>query len=267
MLLKVGWYSLWVISFQDPYWKGISLACASPFSTINMTNKTHRFLKKDTAYEVANLKNSLQKKKKAVQTSSWVVQKAAQLSHVTSLVTWKAFAVLLLLIHPATVRRWSTHLSQLENWFYGETSAALSWQNRQIHCQHKRIHRQKWTSQIKDIKYVSEGLWFDLHSIADQHDPEKIWAVSNTVYWLNPKLMLMFLYHPSLPWLTPMPASLRPGVVAFGVGSREPSGQSVRRTDRHSSLHIPPFLSSHASLGPSGLYIRPHMLPPTSPSI
>lgn len=207
------------------------------------------------------------KKKQAVQTSSRVVQKAAQLSHVTSLVTWKAFAVLLPLIHPATVRRWSTHFSQLVNWFHGKTSAALSWQNRQIHCQQRRTHRQNWTSQIKDIKDVSDGFvgWSWLHSRSTRSRGNlsgiKHW------YWLNPKLMLMFLYHPSVPWLTLMPASLRPGVVAFGVGSREPSGQSVRRTDRHSSLHIPPFLSSHASLGPSGLYIRPHMLPPTSPSI
>lgn len=62
-----------------------------------------------------------------------------------------------------------------------------------------------------------------------------------------------------------MSASLRPGAVACGVGSREPPGQLDRQTDTPLSISLHPSLSlSCASLGPSGLYIRSHIPPPPS---
>lgn len=87
----------------------------------------------------------------------------------------------------------------------------------------------------------------------------EIGAVSNATYWLNPRgksWILCFSWHPLTHpdvWLS-LPRCCSP---------------LVSQTDTHTPLSISlhhPISLSRASLGPSGLYIRPHLHPPL-PSI
>lgn len=110
----------------------------------------------------------------------------------------------------------------------------------------------------RHLKGVSEG--FGVKSWIHRRSTVEIGAVSNATYWLNPRgksWILCFSWHPLTHpdvWLS-LPRCCSP---------------LVSQTDTHTPLSISlhhPISLSRASLGPSGLYIRPHLHPPCPPSL